>query len=459
MKGHVPTPEHIADQMVQELFDGHPPDEDDTILYPGTGDGPFISAVSRYCEERDLPIPDGVAIDLDPDLLDEAKEVNGSLPVEFVERDFLEVDEEDYGQFDYVVGNPPYVPIEGLSEDEKSRYKNNFRTAEQRFDLYILFFEKSLELLADSGRLVYITPEKFEYTHTTGELRRLMTQYHVERINHVPEDSFEGYVTYPTITTIQDRDERGTEIIRRDGSEDKVELPRDGSSWASHVRAGDTDAYDYDTGVTLGDVTKRISCGLATGRDTIFVQSEDEVPQQLVEEGWTYRTTSGKQLTINDGPDSGDVIICPYDPERNGKLLPEDELGAYLDWAELHRDELESRSCVEKGKVWYSWHENAPMADLYDTPKILVKDVCDPPDFFADWDGDVVPRHSVYYIIPDEGVDLDELLEYLNSPKAQAWLEANAQKAANDYYRMQSKVLKQLPVPEELGETKQTTLV
>ncbi|MDS0280929.1 Eco57I restriction-modification methylase domain-containing protein [Haloarcula onubensis] len=457
MKGHVPTPREITERMVEELFDEHPPEEDDRILYPGVGDGPFVSAVKRYCLKRDLPTPEGTAIELDPELLAKAREQNGDTPVDFLEEDFLNISEEDIGQFDYVIGNPPYVPIEGLSEEEKERYKNNFRTAEQRFDLYILFFEQALNLLADQGRLVFITPEKFEYTHTTSELRRLMASYHVERIEHVREDTFDGHVTYPTITTIHDRDADETRIIRRDGTEDTVELPRDGASWASYIRSGETDAYDYDSGVTLGDVTKRISCGLATGRDTIFVQSEEEVPEQLVEEGWTYPTTSGKQLTVNDGPDSNDLIICPYD--ENGNLTTEDELGVYGDWAELHRDELESRSCVKKGKVWYSWHENPPMDDLYGVEKILCKDVCDPPEFWADREGDIVPRHSVYYIIPDDGVDLEDLLDYLNSPKARAWIEENAQKAANDYYRMQSKVLRKLPVPEEFGKTKQTKLI
>ena len=457
MKGHVPTPPEVTDQMIEELFDKNPPANGDTILFPGTGDGPFITAVKRYCDEHNYSVPEGVAIDLNADLLKDAREANGNIPVEFEERDFLTVDEDDYGRFEYVVGNPPYVPIEGLSEEEKARYKSKFSTAEGRFDLYVLFFEKSLELLADEGRLVFILPEKFEYTHTTSELRRLMTQYHVERINHAPEDTFDDHVTYPTITTIHDRDTNETQVIRRDNSEDVVELPRDGSSWASTVRAAGTDAFDYDTGVTLNDVTKRVSCGLATGRDSIFVQSKEEVPNQLVDEGWTYPTTSGKQLTVNDGPNSDDVIICPYD--EHGNLVPEDELGGFGDWAKLHREELESRSCVKKGKVWYSWHENPPMEDIYGEEKILTKDVCETPEFWTEREGDVIPRHSVYYVIPNDGVGINHLLEYLNSPKARAWLEANAQKAHNDYYRMQSKVLKELPVPVNLGGTKQTTLV
>jgi len=457
MKGHVPTPPEVADRMVRLLFEEGQPTGDDRILFPGCGDGPFVAAVERYCETRDISLPDGVAVDSDPELLEEARTAHAHTPAEFHRHDFLALSDEEYGEFDFVIGNPPYVPIEGLDEDEKRRYRAKFGTAQQRFDLYILFFEQSLHLLADGGRLVFITPEKFEYTHTTSKLRRLMTSYHVERIEHVPEDTFDGRVTYPTITTIHDRDPEKTHIVRRDGSEEMVTLPRDGSSWAATVRASDAASYDYETGVTLDDVTKRVSCGLATGRDKLFVQSRDEVPQQIAEEGWVYPTTSGKQLRVNDGPESNDVLICPYDEQ--GNLVPEDELGAFGNWAELHREELESRSCVKKGKAWYSWHENPPMDEIHGTPKILTKDVCDSPEFWADRTGDVVPRHSVYYALPADHVDLDDLLAYLNSPKAKAWLEANAQKAANDYYRLQSRVMKQLPVPEEFGETKQTKLV
>ncbi|MFC7166891.1 TaqI-like C-terminal specificity domain-containing protein [Halospeciosus flavus] len=64
----------------------------------------------------------------------------------------------------------------------------------------------------------------------------------------------------------------------------------------------------------------------------------------------------------------------------------------------------------------------------------------------------------MYYIIPKDHVELDELRAYLNSEQAQVWIEAHAQKAHNDYYRMQSKVLKQLPVPKDLGQSHQATL-
>ena len=449
MKGHVPTPDALADKIVQKLFEDNPPEQSDRILYPGCGTGPFIAAVDRYCDTHNLPVPTGVGVELDPEHLSVARERHVDRNVEFMERDFL-TDVSDLGEFEYIVGNPPYVPIEGLDEDEKQRYKNRFDTAVGRFDLYILFFEQALDRLVDGGRLSFVTPEKFEYVGTAEPLRRLLTKTHIEEIEHVDEDSFEGLVTYPTITTISNTDPGSTRVVRRDGSSEVVELPADGGSWASSVREGDA---SIDSGVTLGDVCQRVSCGVATGADSVFVIDEDEAPMQVSD--WTYPTTSGRQLRLNDGPGSGQIFICPYD--EDGRLAPEDDLGAYGDWAELHRDRLEDRSCYTKGKrAWYAWHENPPMEDILQ-PKIVCKDITEEPQFWSDDTGEIVPRHSVYYIIPKEHVDMDELLEYLNSTVASAWLEANCQRAANGFLRMQSTVLKELPVPKEMGETRQVT--
>lgn len=452
MKGHVRTPSELADQLVRKLFHDNPPVETDRILYPGLGTAPFVSAVRRYCDDHNVPTPIGLGIETDPEKIERARNRLPNSPPEIEERDFLDPDEE-FGEFEYIVGNPPYVPIERLSEPEKNRYKQQFETAVGRFDLFVLFFERAVNLLSDDGRLVFVTPEKFEYTETTAPLRRLLTQYHLEEIKHLDEDSFDGHITFPTITTVRNCDGETTRVRRRNGTEETVVLPTDGRSWASTLRETESETLDSD--VTLQDVTKRISCGVATGADSVFVMDKNDVPPQLAE--WTYPTTSGKQLRVNDGPHSEQVFICPYD--ETGRLPSEDTLGAFGDWAEIRRDRLEDRSCVEKDKrVWYAWHENPPMEDILQ-PKIVCKDIADEPEFWADYEGTVVPRHSVYYLLPKDHVEIDDLLDYLNSERARTWIKANAQKAHNDFYRLQSKMLNKLPVPEEWGNEYQTTLV
>lgn len=456
MKGHVPTPPDLAERMVRRLFRDDPPATGDRILYPGVGTAPFPAAVERVCDEEGWEYPSGVGVETNPAHLQEARD-RGLTHVDLREQDFLAEDMLDAGAFDYVVGNPPYVPIEGLSEEEKTRYRAGFSTAVGRFDLYLLFFERALELLAPGGVLSFVTPEKFEYVGTATPLRRLLTSngYEVESIEHIDEDSFTGLVTFPCVTTVRRRPDgvsRETHVTLRDGTTHHATLPADGESWASEIR--DADVESLETGATLGDVTERISPGVATGADKVFVMDTEDIPGG-VDDRWVRPTVSGSQLREYDGPYTGSVFVCPY--RDDGTLADEDELGETYSWLESHRDRLENRSCVEKGKRWYAWHENPPMDDLLQA-KIVFRDIAKEPRFWPENRGDVVPKHSVYYAVPKPDVPMDALIEYLNSPEARMWMEAHCQKAHNGYYRLQSRVLSDLPVPKRWAGSYQATL-
>jgi hypothetical protein len=269
-----------------------------------------------------------------------------------------------------------------------------------------------------------------------------MTKYHVEEIHHVSEDAFGGLVTYPTITTINRDKGVSTRVLHRDGSLVNVDLPNDGSRWISVIRG---ESKELESKATLENICVRISCGVATGADKVFVMPKSKVPKAL--QVYAYHTVSGKKLST--GINTSNKMIIPYN--KSG-LLPEEKLGEFKKWLSKCRKTLTSRSCVKKGKKrWYAFHENPPMADIL-RPKILCKDIAKEPKFWSDRKGTIVPRHSVYYIVPNNPQILPKLLDYLNSEKVRIWLIANCQRAANDFIRLQSSVLKELPVPLYLVE-------
>ncbi|MBE6513486.1 MAG: restriction endonuclease subunit M [Methanobrevibacter olleyae] len=78
------------------------------------------------------------------------------------EKEYEEIFEK--GGFDVVIGNPPYLRIQGLREFfnyEIPFLKENYESAVKRFDLYVLFLEKGFNILKDTGILGYICPNKF----------------------------------------------------------------------------------------------------------------------------------------------------------------------------------------------------------------------------------------------------------------------------------------------------------
>jgi adenine-specific DNA-methyltransferase len=441
MKGFVPTPNEVVDRMVALLFQSRLPTANDRLLDPGCGTGQFIDGVIRWCNSRSLPLPSITGIEVDPKHIPTLVAKYAGVPeVEIQNRDFLVGSK---SKFDFIVGNPPYVPITGLNESEKLRYRASYVTARGRFDLYVLFFEQALRSLVPMGRLVFITPEKYLYVESAGKLRELLATKHVEAIHLASEDTFGALVTYPTITVVNGADGAGTTFTQRDGASALVELPRGVDSWLPVLLRSQEAPAKY----CLADYCLRISPGIATGADSVFVRSIDDVHPNLSIYG--RPTISGRELRPGDDrlrPRS--VMLTPYDDE--GRLLPEDRLGPlreYLCETDNER-RLRQRTCVAH-KAWYAFHETPDLPDIL-RPKILCKDICQTPHFVADYEGQIVPRHSVYYIVPEDPGLIQPLLTYLRSEAATRWLLQNCQRAAKGAFRIQSRVLQRLPVPESV---------
>ena len=184
MKGFVPTPQETVDTMVELLFEGRAPEPHSSVLDPGCGTGEFVDGLLRWCERRGHPPPRITGVESDPRHLP-------GLRAKYRRQRAVRVEHADFladggAKYDFVVGNPPYVAITSLSEDEKSEYRSRYATARGRFDLYLLFFEKALRSLAPNGRLVFITPEKYLYVETAGPLRNLLSRCRVGEIRLVP---------------------------------------------------------------------------------------------------------------------------------------------------------------------------------------------------------------------------------------------------------------------------------
>ena len=66
------------------------------------------------------------------------------------------------GGFDVVIGNPPYVLLQkmSISDEELSLYKA-YSVASYKIDLFHLFFEKSIMILKEHGKLGFITPNTY----------------------------------------------------------------------------------------------------------------------------------------------------------------------------------------------------------------------------------------------------------------------------------------------------------
>ncbi len=89
------------------------------------------------------------------------------------------------GGFDLVIGNPPYVLLQGKFRDEQqlSYFRRRFRVASYKLDTYHLFIEQGATLTKLGGRFSMITPANFLTNNYLAILRRfLLDQTKIEHI-------------------------------------------------------------------------------------------------------------------------------------------------------------------------------------------------------------------------------------------------------------------------------------
>lgn len=443
VKGFVPTPAPLVDRMVEALFERRAPRAESRVLDLGCGEGPFVGGVVRWGERQGRPLPRIVGVELHPERAQTARDGFSDVPeVSILTGDAL--GDDPAGPFDYVIANPPYVSITGLSEAEKADYRARFETARGRFDLYFLFWEQALRLVQPGGRVVFVTPDKWLRVASATALRALLARHRVRSVEQLPEDTFPGRTTYPSVTVVDaeasQADDR-PELIRRDGSRTPLRLVRSGAA----PTLGVLDGPLMRSHRTLGEVALRISCGVATGADRVFVRPQAWAGREAGP--FAHPTVSGRQLgASNPTPVVSDVLATPYDTA--GRLVELDRLGPLAAHLEAHRSALERRTCARR-KPWYAFHETPPMVEML-RPKLLCRDLTRDPKFWVDASGEIVPRHSVYYIVPRDPAHLEPLHAYLNGPEATGWLRAHSQRAANGFLRLQSTVLKRLPLPDSV---------
>jgi type I restriction-modification system DNA methylase subunit len=111
------------------------------------------------------------------------------------------------GGFDVVLGNPPYVRQERLS-DIKPYLQEHYETYHGVADLYTYFFELGINLLKKGGRLGYISSSTFFRTNSGTPLREFLKVHSnlltVIDFNDYPV--FEGVTTYPAILILEKPD-------------------------------------------------------------------------------------------------------------------------------------------------------------------------------------------------------------------------------------------------------------
>lgn len=378
-------------------------------------------------------------------------------------------------KYDYVVGNPPYVQINGIPEDSREYYYRVYATATGRMDLYVLFLDRGIDWLNPGGRLGYIVSNKFmlaEYgKYIRPKIRNSCTLDQI--IDFGDSGVFSEVTNYPSILVLSSRSgaiagsfryvrvvkprqdlisDIRAHVSKPEYTDDFIESYLVSSSslsaelWAfgSPKELKLRDKIKQATNLSLRDVTKEIRRGVNPGSDKAFVLDSAEVEKLRLEDALLHPFVAGDEVKRWGVEWKGRYVIFPYE-RRLGRveLVDITKYPKTLKYLEENRRELEGRYSVKKGgKRWYAFHDPSK-STAYHEECIVTPDISQG-SRFAIGDEQYIFKDTCYVIIPKERLLL--ILALLNSRVLEFYFRQSSPFVSGKYYRYKTQYLEILPI-------------
>lgn len=398
--------------------------------------------------------------------------------------------------FDIVIGNPPYLRVQGLQQTQPEFlpiYRDRFQSAKGSFDIYALFVERGYGLLDKHGQLAYILPHKFFQASFGAGLRKLLTGRKALReiVRFGAEQVFEEATTYTCLLFLTAQPQSAFDLLEVRSLEkgDEVLLAarsrRDHPDYAhGRLPAPTGDDWDFALGDnkvmqrlkqhprTLGDITRKIFVGLQTSADKIYVlklvQDKGEVlrcySKQLdaeidIERGLTRPFLMGKDVHRYEPARPGNVVIFPYwIHDGRAVLMNQAEIQQQfpLGWKYLlaNQQDLGDR---EKGRMhgeqFYAYIYPKNLVE-FDAVKVMTPEIALGCQMTLDTEGTCYHTTKVYSFVfkPNAGGSEKFFLGLLNSKVLWFFLSATGYVLRGGYYTFKTDYLKPFPIPNSTLE-------
>lgn len=370
--------------------------------------------------------------------------------------------------FDFTVGNPPYVRQELIPDVLMAEYRSRYRTIYDRADLYIPFIEKSLRSLAEGGKLGFICADRWMKNRYGGPLRKLVADgYHLQAyVDMVGTAAFHtDVIAYPAITVICREPAGTTRVAHRPAIEKKAlealarELlgaPVSATNGAvrelQNVVSGadpwilaSTDQLALvrrleESFPTVEEAGCKVGIGVATGADSAFIGPFEDLD---VEPDRKLPLVTTRDILSGTVQWRGLGVINPF--ADDGALVDLDRYPRLKRYLEARRSLIAKRHVAQKAPGnWYRTIDRI-YPELARTPKLLIPDIKGEAQVVYE-DGRFYPHHNLYCLISDTW-DLRALQAVLLSGIARLFVSIYSTKMRGGYLRFQAQYLRRIRIP------------
>ncbi len=494
--GIVYTPRYICDYIVSNILSNISEwNEDISILDPGCGGGIFLVSAAEYLHEKfdkdiDSIITNNIfGIELDEDnarrcclvlrLLSAKYGGDYSNVVPNVKcRDSLRCPwPRLFGRdknFDFVIGNPPYVNLHDMDKKSVAYLKKNFVTTQKGvFNIFYAFIEQAVKFLDINGRLGFIVPNNFLTIKSAIGLRDFIQKNNcLEMILDFGENmAFRPVRTYNCIIFLTKQPNPDFKFYIMPRTEKiELELKRSSQFLKMSTEKLDRNGWKLVDQKTYENLTKIegqkipikkfIRTGMATLRDNIYFVEHDKNGYYKLIDGTRYNIEEGLVKPIYKVPelklhekitDSERYIIFPYIKSEKGySLIDEEMLKAKFprtyEVLLLNKPELDAR---DKGKLNpHGWYAYGRTQGLNKYGKKLLFPTFSKYPKFTYIDNENALFCNGYAIFENEYFELDILIKILNSIVMYYYVINTSYPIEGGYYCYQKKYIENFSIPE-----------
>lgn len=473
--GQVYTPPFIVKKILDDLDYNSPLLLQKTILDPACGDGRFLEEVVKriICYSpthqltQNLSFVHGWDIDNEAvtlcidklNLLISAYEITIKWNIQVVDA-IQQLGSET--QFDFIVGNPPYIRIQHLEETQRQFVQQHYSFCQRgSTDLYIAFYELGLSLLKPSGMLGFITPNTFFYTETAKVMRHEMVQRAcIKQItNYADIQVFDNVSTYSAIVILSKQtnahftfEQAGTPT---DFSKKKVALAtlNEQTIW----RLSAEQQLD-NQGIRLRDVCN-IHVGITTLCDKAYLFAAEPINDNYLlaktRLAGEVRLEKGilkpiiKASKLKSGQDTiKEYVLFPYQKVKGKhQIIPEQTLQEQFPLAYQYllsvKVELDKRDNGAPNPVaWYAYGRSQGLETSFGK-KILFSPMNKKPNFILSTNEEATFYSG--YCIKFKG-DYEALLKQLNSEKMEAFIAVSSRDFRGGWKAYNKRVLEEFRI-------------
>ena len=184
------------------------------------------------------------------------------------------------GGFDVVIGNPPYVNMANIqNEQERKFYQNNYSTVKNKCDLYSIFTEKAKSLLKDNGLLGFIFPNSWMGTESFSKFRDFLSkEVNVYQLVELPPGVFEDAIVTTVLCFYQNVLPKATNNVEVFSCIDKEFVKKDFVLSYEQILNNPNSSFAFEKTISLENVPcKKLSAiasfslGIKTSDDARFV--------------------------------------------------------------------------------------------------------------------------------------------------------------------------------------------